>query len=88
MRRAKLLVLVVVAAALTLSAGSAEAQTDMPPMVVPGCSYWPYDYVYTVGGWRQTYTTWCGSEEVGWYKPDEWCAYSGYCVVDYYGPER
>ncbi len=44
---------------------------------VPGCSWYPSE-VYP-----GTYEIWCGSDELGWYRPFEWYQVSGIWPPDY-----
>jgi hypothetical protein len=81
----KVLVLFMVAALVIalLPPVSAEAQGNYVPMdpstlpQVPGCSWNPS------AQYPGTFESWCGSDEIGWYRPYEWHLLTGYYPPDH-----
>ncbi len=63
---------------------SAVAQTYPQDSPIPGCAiYFDHYYLNALGEYAPAHRSWCGSDELGWYTTDEWCAYFGYCWQDY-----
>jgi hypothetical protein len=84
MRRVRLVVALFIAVATLVGAGGpASAQGNYIPMDydtlprMPGCDWWPNE---TYPG---IYDAWCGSDELGWYRPTEWGQMYGMNPGDY-----
>ena len=79
----RLALLVTVFATMAVSAGPVNAQGNYVPVNydtlprMPGCDWWPSE---TYPG---TYEAWCGSDELGWYRPTEWGRMYGMNPGDY-----
>jgi hypothetical protein len=79
----RLALLVTVFATMTVSAAPASAQGNYVPMdydslpQVPGCDW--YDWPGRPG----LYQAWCGSDEIGWYRPFDWYNVTGIWPPDY-----
>lgn len=72
-------------AAMSMGAQAASAQqlpcncVPMDPNTlpqVPGCQWFPSQY-------QGQYEIWCGSDELGWYRPYEWYQLTGIWPPDY-----
>ena len=85
MRRVRLLgaVLAVFVVALITTPTVAGAQGNYIPMDydtlprMPGCDWWPN------AQYPGMYDAWCGSDELGWYRPTEWGQMYGMNPGDY-----
>jgi hypothetical protein len=85
MGRIKILVAAIsmLTVALTMLPTVAGAQGNYVPMDyyslprMPGCDWWPDP------NYAGMYQAWCGSDEVGWYRPTEWGQMYGMNPGDY-----
>jgi hypothetical protein len=78
----------IAAVLVLLSPLSAQAQsnesTNSASSQVPGCAeYIDYFYMDFTFLDYPHYLVFCGSDEVGWYNPADWCSLTGYCSSDY-----
>jgi hypothetical protein len=84
----KLKIVSVATVLVLLSSLPAQAQsnesTDSAASQVPGCAeYIDYFYMDSTFLDYPHYRVFCGSDEMGWYYPTDWCSLSGYCASDY-----
>jgi hypothetical protein len=76
-------VLVLLLSPLPAQAQSNES-TNSTSYPVPGCAqYIDYFYMDSIGLDYPHYRVFCGSDEMGWYNPTDWCSFTGYCFSDY-----
>jgi hypothetical protein len=79
----RLLMFVATLIVSTFVPATAQAQGNYVPMdpallpQIPGCDWYPSTQ------YPDTYESWCGSDDIGWYRPYEW-----YLLTGYYPPDH